>query len=806
LHNRINRVLGGVVDHPWLTLVLVIGITGLALVGYIDPDLLLRHLPSGTSEQTAATETSEVPASRPAPDVEPLRLSDVDTILVIDSDQFFTVDGVAAVRQIVQRLEALPQVAEVMWLDRVPILNVFGLPEPLLPRGTATPSQIAAAKQKSLDHPLVVGQFLSPDAKTMTLMVSIDWLMVRDDDDVTTRLADTARDVIDTYPTFDATVGITGWVPLVLASRRSQEENQLRYQLIGYAVIALAALVLFRGPAAVFVVALAPALGVFWTLGILRFFQLEDNPFNDVILPTLLSLVGLTDGVHVMVQIRHYRAAGMSPRDAARVGTSEVGMACLLTSVTTAIGFGSLGLAGHEIVREFGWCCVIGVSLTLIAILTVIPLACRTILGRSIHVGHDSGIVQKRLMKIGVIIDRVVLYRRPVSWVAIGSTLLLALVCTQLQPDERRERGLPEGSPAVRSMRHMDEAFGGLETGSVVVRWSPDIAEDDQRVLDVLRETQEALQQQTLIGHPLSLVDLIATLPGNGSGGNRMAMAELLPAPLKRAFYQPESRTATIVFRVQDLGIARYAPVFEQLEDQFKKIAAEHPGFEIELTGGAVRRWQNLYRIVVDLATSLGAASLIIFVVLGIVYRSLRIGLISIIPNMFPLVLTGAGLVLFDQGLEMVSVCAFTVCLGIAVDDTIHFITRYLECRDESENNEMAIHRAFVGVGTALITTTLVLVAGFGTVLFSDSREHLIFASMGIATFLSALFADLVFLPALLSHFGPGAKNAGGKVATFRDPAAKDPSGMNTRGMNATVNAASAKNSAAPANPPSTPI
>lgn len=234
-----------------------------------------------------------------------------------------------------------------------------------------------------------------------------------------------------------------------------------------------------------------------------------------------------------------------------------------------------------------------------------------------------------------------------------------------------------------------------------------------------------------------------------------MPMVELLPAPLKRAFYTPEDREATILFRVQDLGIAKYASVFENLEDEFQSIVEANPGFQIELDGGAVWRWKNLYRIVVDLATSLGTACVIIFIVLGLVYRSVRIGLISVIPNVFPLVLTGAGLVWMGQGLEMVSVCAFTVCLGIAVDDTIHFMTRYLECRAETKTNDEAIHKAFVGVGTALITTTIVLVAGFCTVLFSDSREHLIFAFMGIATFASALFADLVFLPALLAKFGP---------------------------------------------------
>ncbi len=80
-----------------------------------------------------------------------------------------------------------------------------------------------------------------------------------------------------------------------------------------------------------------------------------------------------------------------------------------------------------------------------------------------------------------------------------------------------------------------------------------------------------------------------------------------------------------------------------------------------------------------DLASSLGGEAFIILVLLGLAYRSVRLGLIAFVPNIFPLAVTGAALVLFKQPLELVSVCAFTVCLGIAVDDTIHFLTRYKE-------------------------------------------------------------------------------------------------------------------------------
>ena len=138
---------------------------------------------------------------------------------------------------------------------------------------------------------------------------------------------------------------------------------------------------------------------------------------------------------------------------------------------------------------------------------------------------------------------------------------------------------------------------------------------------------------------------------------------------------------------------------------------------------------------------------------LALAYKSLRIGLISIIPNLFPLVLSASFLVVTGQYLEFVSVCAFTICLGIAVDDTIHFLTRYKEESDKTDDEHTAIRNAFTGVGTALIMTTLVLLSGFVTVAFGDAREVRIFASLGGITIGSALLGDLLFLPALLARY-----------------------------------------------------
>ena len=754
--SRFGSFADWIVDHRWSTFVILVVWTIVMAIGHYDPYVLLPEpSPEPVDEQQQQEDEAQARVrSAAVPNVRAVQVAAGDVIVVARSEQFFTPAGSQAIRAAVEAIESLDQVESVFWMDRAPVLNIFSLPEPILPQKNASLPRFEAAKDRALSHPLIGGQLLSADAETMLLMVQINWLFVLDDRDCTDALRDAAEQAVAKFPSVNIQFQVTGDTPIRASRAASFRANELKYQAIGYSIALLIAFILFRGLSSVIIVALGPTFGVFWTLGLLHYLGWDDNPFNSVIVPVLLCMVGFTDGVHMMVQIRRHRAAGMSPTDAARLSIREVGLACWLTSLTTAIGFGSLILAHHEVVREFGYCCVIGVLMTFISVVTVIPLACASPLGRNVHSGYGTNLVDQNLGRVSGLIDFVLNHSRGLSIVAVALTAILALITLQLSPDERLTSNLAANSEPVKALHHIDQAFGGIETAYVRVRWNEEVESDDGEIATVIAEIDQVLRSEPLIGNPISIRNFLDALPGEGDVSKRMSLLELLPPPLKRAYITPERHVAQINFRLQDLGIARYGPVFDRIERNLESIRHRHPKFnEIELDGEAVWRWNNLYQIVVDLASSLGTASLIIFGVLTVVYRSLRLGLISVIPNIFPLAATGTLLWAVGQNLEIVSVCSFTVCLGIAVDDTIHFLTRYREESLVTPNRREAIRRAFIGVGTALIMTTIVLIIGFSTALLSDARDHRIFAMMGILTIGSALFADLVFLPALLLRF-----------------------------------------------------
>ena len=756
-----ERVFGWWADRPVLQSAVLIFMTLAALLGYYNPSFVRELVGAGPSESSSLGRPQQRPP-RPqnttrSPNVRPFQVAGGECVVIATSSQFFTSPGLTAIRKAVEDLEALPQVESVLWLDNVPGLNLFGLPESVLPHSQASERQMEKGRERALANPLVVGQLISPDGETMVLHLRLDWFYVTSDEACTTDLRQTAERAVSKVPGAKIQFQVTGPAPLHLMTISSHMRDSVKYQLIGYSIMLISALVLFRGLSAVLIVAFSPAAGVFWTMGFLRYFNLQDNPFNDVIVPVLISLVGLTDSVHLMAEIRNQRATGLSSNEAARRGIARVGMACVLTCLSTAIGFVCLLWAHHEVVREFGWCCVLGVALTLISVLTVVPLGCRSRLGRGLHIGLGKSLVDGQLRRIEPVVAWILRHDRQMAWVAIGVTTLLSVTSLSLKPDERRYSGLSESGEAAQALRHMDRSLGGLEFGNVWVSWNEEASEGE--LLDVLHAVDRMLAAEPLIGHPLGLQQLLSALPGEGPPAERMTLLELLPPSLKRAFYNPEQHTATVQFRVQDIGIAQYGPVFERLEVAFKDLQRQNPNFEFELGGEAVWRWRNVYRIVTDLTNSLGTAGIVIWLVMTIAYRSIRIGLISLVPNLFPLAATGTMLVLSGQFLELPTVCVFVICAGISVDDSIHFLTRYTEEQDGGGTHKEIIQRAFSGVGTAMLMTAIVLIAGMLTAVVGDARDARLFGIMGALTLFTALFGDILFLPALLSQFAPTPKS-----------------------------------------------
>ncbi len=678
-------------------------------------------------------------------------------LLVLEADDMLSPDGLAAMRRVQSAVEDLEHVARVVTLDDVPRLDNFPLVAELLPEDLDDADAVAAARPHVLDHPLIMGQMLSPDARTLLSPVFIA-PPVAAPRDFYAELIETIDRAATTAAGDTLRVGRTGHLPLRQEQIEAFDRDHAKFQWIAYTLVFVLAAIMFRGVAAVFIVASAPAMGLYWTLGALRFIPMDQNPLVDIILPVLIVMVGFTNGVHLMVDIRRLRASGLPPREAAAGAIRHLATACFLTSLTTAVGFGSLMIADSHIIRDFGLASTIGVTINFFAVLIIVPLLSSTPLARRVHAGHEHDVVNKNLTLFEGLINYILRHARLVTALGILGTITLAAIASTLRPDSRMSADFPSHSPAYQALAQCDAAFGGIETVQLVIDWPEDAELGSPEFLEVVREGTAVFDGEPLVSHPFSILALLDALP---AGENRLseflALTALVPDAKQviARVLRTDLRRAVVLGKVQDLGSARYLPVFERIDGRLAKIESAHPGYQLRLTGDPVTRGRTLHEIIYDLAFSLSLASSVILIVMGVAYRSLRIGLLCVVPNLFPLAVTAALLVLLNRPLEITSVCAFTICLGIAVDDTIHFLSRFqLEQRGDGLRDP-AIRRSFLRVGSALILSSVVLVAGFGSVLTSELPGNRVFAAMACSTIAAALLGDLIILPAMLSCFMP---------------------------------------------------
>ena len=665
-------------------------------------------------------------------------------VLVADAPDFADADRLRKILNFVRKLPDEPAVESVVWAGSVPRVSLLrGMSARL--QNDESDSELVEEFVGLAEHPVVRGQLVSEDLTTLLFPLQLSqW-----DDDSLDQIREAARDLTEGS---DIRVRVTGKFALWRAWQSTQDADQNRIIFTAIGLVVVLALVIFRRPSAILIAVSGPTVGVAWTLGWMELLGLTGNELSKIILPVMVLMIGFTDGVHLVVQLRQERARGAA-RDAAVVtAISHVGTACLLTSVTTAIGFASLLLADSEMVQGFGRVCALGVSVSFVAVVLTIPLLSMSWFGRRLHIGFEKDLVIQRLDRWAGMFDVVVRRACPVAVFGVALTVTLVFLGSRLIPDDRLGHRIPNDSEAYQALQHVDGALGGIRVMRVVVDWDEHTSKDI--LLRTIQRVEDAVKGEPLFSRPLSIRNVLALLPGRESAG-KLGLAGLLPEQYRWQFWIKEARSAQIVVRLRDLGMAAYRPRLDRLENALSAIETETPGVKLTLTGEAIVESRVVQRVVKELFHSLLLAGVIIFFVITVAFRSVRFGVLSLVPNLLPLAATAAIRAAWDQSLDIASACSFAICLGIAVDDTIHFLSRFRHEREEGHGVSESVRRTFVTVGGALIMTTVVLVAGFGSVMLSNLPTHFLFAAMACSTIATALLGDLLILPALLACF-PG--------------------------------------------------
>ncbi|RMF84214.1 MAG: hypothetical protein D6744_03445, partial [Planctomycetota bacterium] len=416
------------------------------------------------------------------------------------------------------------------------------------------------------------------------------------------------------------------------------------------------------------------------------------------------------------------------------------------------IGFGSLWLARMSMIRQFGIATAGGALLALVAVMIACGALASTRLGDACARGAESDAARGARRWFEWCGTCVTNHAPAFAILGTLATVALGVVALRLRPNNQLQEAIPYRSPARQAIVRADEKFGGLLESQAIVEWSEALSLDSPAVRDVLRAVAHVYEHEPLTSHPTSILDVFDALPAPARENLAPTqMLKLFPPDVSRRLVRTDRRRARVVANVLDSGGGVYEPVFERIEREFERISSAHPGVTVRLTGTTLLAARNVNAMIEDLARSLATAALAIFFVIAAALRSIRLALIALIPNVFPLAVVGALLVAIGYPLQMTSVVVFSVCLGIAVDDTIHFLCRYREELARAASSVAAVRSALIEVGPAIATTTAVFLVGFGCVAISDIPVLRVFAGLCCVAFAAALVGDLLILPALVT-------------------------------------------------------
>jgi predicted RND superfamily exporter protein len=395
-----------------------------------------------------------------------------------------------------------------------------------------------------------------------------------------------------------------------------------------------------------------------------------------------------------------------------------------------------------------------------LAVVTLVPLLASTRLGWHVTVDGSGAAMENRAQRVLDRILKVILPRakRVTAFGCIVTAALLAMAL-RLQPDNLIRTGVPRGTDSYRALRHCDRVFGGAMHAYVVVQWPEGLELDSPEVLQALADVHALLNEPEELGVPLSVLNLLAALPHRaGRLDTAVKYLDLAPPELIRRFVRTDLHKAAVRVQTPDQGARAMSPLYRDLDERLDGLRYQerYAGFHFHLTGSSVVSSRNVNLMIVDLCRSLGLASVVIFAVITTAFRSFRFGVLSILPNAMPLVCAAAILAAFGGSLEVAGVVTFSICLGIAVDDTVHFLSRFRAERRGEGPTSAAIERSIRKVGSALVVTTLTLLAGFHVGLFSQIPVMQMFSLLSCVALIAALAADVTVLPALLMCFFGG--------------------------------------------------
>ncbi len=577
-----------------------------------------------------------------------------------------------------------------------------------------------------------------------------------------------AEEILQKYEGEDFRIHMAGSPPVVDVLKTSMQENMRRFVLLSIVAISLLLLVLFRRPSGVVLPMLVVILTLLSTLGMMGMsgvaFKLPTQ-----ILPSFLLAVGVGASVHVLSIFFHHLQNNEDKEAAISHALGHSGLAITMTSLTTAAGLASFAGAEVAPIGELGLFAAIGIMLSLIYTIVLLPALLSLLPVKA----KKSASADKRHQRMDRIMTRFTDIATGKSKMVLGISALVFVIgivgASQVKFSHKPFEWLPKSETVRQATDFLNERMGGASTMEVVVDTGKENGLYEPKImaaLDRLGAEVSAMDHGELfVGKTQSLADILKEIHQALNENN----PEFYTTPDDRQliaqefllfensgsddledFVDSQFSKARFTIKMPWADAILYDDFMSELQQRFERQLGD--GVEVTVTGMNALLSRTMSATIISMAESYVIAALVITGMMILLLGDIKIGLISMIPNLLPIILTLGVMGWLGLPLDLFTMLIGSIAIGLAVDDTIHFMHNYRRYHRDSGDVYQAVHKTLHSSGRAMLITTIVLATGFFLYLFSTMSNLFNFGLLTGFTIIMALLADFLLAPALMAQ------------------------------------------------------
>lgn len=545
---------------------------------------------------------------------------------------------------------------------------------------------------------------------------------------------------------------------------------QIKKEIYIFSFLALAICItvlflFFRSFKAIFFPVIIVLTGVVWSMGILALFGFKITLLTGMI-PPLLIVIGIPNSIYMLNKFHHeYIQHGNKIRALQRV-IIKIGNSTFLTNLTTASGFATFIIVESDIMKQFGIVASISIMGLFLLSLLLIPIIFSIIGPPSTkHLNHLNN------RYISGIIERLILitknYRKEVYIVSVVILAFGFYGITRIKSSGYMVDDIPENDPIYKDLKFFESNFDGLMPLEILIDTKKPGGVMQPATFAKLNQLDKSFSEYSELSPSLSLLSLLKfskqafyngdkdyySLPNNREQNFILQYAKMdgNDVGLLHSFIDSSKQVTRVSIRMKDVGTKR----MEELYSEFKvAIDSIFPAdkYEVVVTGSSVTSFKGTQYLVKNLFSSLALAIILISSFMAIMFSSWRMVILSLVPNIIPLIFTAAIMGFTGIPIKASTILVFNIAFGISVDSAIHFLNKYRqELSATSGDIRQSVVLSLRETGVSMIYTVVVLFFGFGIFSLSGFGGTVAMGVLVSLTLLVAVTSNLILLPSLLT-------------------------------------------------------